>query len=172
MNITFAFDVVALELTAALQIVSARLEPISRFVAAQIEDDLTFEVGFRLGALETGRKGGIESLRLIPTQEPIPLPAVASSLAIGQINFLPATRHLEIKAARERSMRVQLSASFALAAIELTPRFELAAMILRSRQPKPFLRNQPGVPGRPFEIERIELDPAGDLQALSVRPAA
>jgi CheY-like chemotaxis protein len=77
MNITFAFDVVALELTPALEIATARLEPITRLVAAQLEDDLTLEVGFRLGALETTRHGGIESLRLIPTQQPIPLAAVA-----------------------------------------------------------------------------------------------
>jgi len=172
MAITFAFDVVALELTPALQIVSARLEPISRFVAVQLEDDLMLEVGFRLGALAMGRKGGIESLRLVPIHQPVPLPEVASSLAIGRVNFLPATNHLEIKAARERSMRVHLSAAFVLAAVELTPRFEVAAMTLRSRQPKPLLRNHPGDPGRPFEIERIELDPAGELQALLVRPAA
>jgi hypothetical protein len=69
-------------------------------------------------------------------------------------------------------MPVQLTASFALAAIELTPRFEVAAMMLRSRQPKPLLRNHPDDPGQPFEIEKIELDPAGELQALIVRPAA
>ena len=100
MNITFAFDVVALELTPALEIATARLEPINRLVAAELEDDLTLEVGFRLGALETTRQGGIESLRLIPTQQPIPLAAVASSLAVGRITFLPANHHLEIKAAR------------------------------------------------------------------------
>ena len=172
MNITFAFDVVALELTPALEIATARLEPINRLVAAQLEDDLTLEVGFRLGALEATRQGGIESLRLIPTQQPIPLAAVAHSLAVGRITFLPANHHLEIKAARERSMPVQLTASFALAAIELTPRFEVAAMMLRSRQPKPLLRNHPDDPGQPFEIENIELDPAGELQALIVRPAA
>ena len=172
MNITFAFDVVALELTPALEIATARLEPINRLVAAQLEDDLTLEVGFRLGALETSRQGGIESLRLIPTQQSIPVAAVANSLAVGQITFLPANHHLEIKAARERSMLVQLTASFALAAIELTPRFEVAAIMLRSRQPKPLLRNHPDDPGQPFEIEKIELDPAGELQALIVRPAA
>jgi DNA-binding response OmpR family regulator len=172
MNITFVFDVVALELTPALQIASARLEPVSRFVAAQLEGDLAFQVGFRLGALETGREGGIESLRLIPSDGSTPLPAVASSLSVARITFLPATGYLEIKAASERSMRVQLSASFALAAIELTPRFEVAAMLLRSRQPQPFLRNRPDDPGRPIKIERIELGPADELQALVVRPAA
>ncbi len=168
-NITFAFDVAALELTPALQIASVRLEPISHFVAAQVEGDLTLEVGFRLGALETNRKGGIESLRLLPTAPSMPLPAVASSLAIGRFEFLPKTGHLQIEAARERSMRVQLSASFALAAIEMTPRFEVSAIILQSREPKPFLRNRADNPGRAFEIDRIELDPAGELRALIVR---
>jgi hypothetical protein len=45
-------------------------------------------------------------------------------------------------------------------------------MLLRSRQPQPFLRNRPDDPGRPIKIERIELGPADELQALVVRPAA
>ena len=169
---TFSFDVMALEFTPYLQTATARLEPINRFVQLQMENLAPCETGFRIDVLEPTKEGGIKSLRLVPVREPIPLPAAANSFAIGKINLEPTTHHLELKAARERSMRVHLTAEFTLAAVELSGQFEVASLLLHACGREVLLRNRGEDSGANFELTDVELDSAGDLRALLVRPIA
>jgi DNA-binding response OmpR family regulator len=169
---TFSFDVVTLQFTPYLQTAAARLEPINRFVQLRTENRAPFETGFRIAVIEPTTEGGIKSLRLVPTREPIPLPAAANSFAIGKISLEPTTHHLELKAARERSMRVQLTAAFTLVAVELSPQFEVASLLLRASGREVLLRNRGEDPGANFELTEVEVDSAGELRALLVRPTA
>jgi DNA-binding response OmpR family regulator len=170
LRVTFSFDVVALELTASLQTASARLEPINRFVVVEMVDGIIFETGFRLGSIELGQGQRTSSLRLIPTRELIPLPAMANSFAIGRLRVDPETHHLELKAAPQRSMRVQLTAPFVLTEMELTAAFEVAALRLQSSGNEVLVRNRADNPGTLFQLQTVELDETGELRALRVRP--
>jgi hypothetical protein len=164
--------VAALELTPWLQTASARLEPISRFVAVEMIKGIPLETGFCIGRIELARDGSIGLIRLVPTQEPIPLSAVVNSFAIGKVRFEAAKHHLELKAAPERSMRVQLKAPFVLTGIDLSPNFEVAAIVLQARGREVILRNRDDDPGRSFELLEVELDAAGELRMLFVRPVS
>jgi DNA-binding response OmpR family regulator len=169
--VTISLDVVVLELTAALRTASARLEPISRFAVIEMADGTTFEAGFQFQATEVGPDGGINSLRLLPTRQPVPLPAAVNSLSIGRLQVEPVRHHIELKATRDRSMRVQLTAPFLLIELELSPLFEVSSLHLQSRGREVWLRNRPDDSGTTFTIEQVELDPAGELRAILVRPA-
>ncbi len=169
LRVTLSFDVVALDLTSSLQTTSVRLEPISPFAAVEMADGIRFETSFRLGSIALARDGAMSSLRLIPTREPVPLPAAVNSFAIGRIGFDLEKHHLQLKAARERSMRVQLTAAFALAGIELSPRFEVTAIVVERSGNEVLLRNRGDHPGTAFELEQVELNPAGELRALVLR---
>jgi CheY-like chemotaxis protein len=170
LRVTFSFDVVALELTPWLQTASARLEPINRFVVVEMVDGIIFEIGFRLGSIELGQDRRITILRLIPTRELIPLPAMANSFAIGRLRVDPETHHLELRAAPQRSMRVQLTAPFALTEMELSAAFEVAALRLQSSGNEVLVRNQADDPGTFFQLQAVELNETGELRALHVRP--
>jgi hypothetical protein len=170
LRVTFSFDVVALDLTASLQTASARLEPINRFVLVEMVDGIIFETGFRLGAIELGQDERITTLRLIPTRELIPLPAMANLFAIGRLRVDTETHHLELRAAPQRSMRVQLTAPFVLTEMELSAAFEVAALRLQSSGNEVLVRNRADDPGTLFQLQTIELDETGELRALRVRP--
>ena len=167
---TFSFDVVALELTPWLQTASARLEPINSFAVVEMVDGIVFETGFRLGSIELRDDRRIAILRLIPTRELIPLPAMANSFAIGRLRVDPETHHLELRAAPQRSMRVQLTAPFVLTEMELSAAFEVAALRLQSSGNEVLVRNRADDPGTLFQLQTVELDEAGELRALRVRP--
>ncbi len=170
LRVTFSFDVVALDLTASLQTASARLEPINRFVVVEMVDGIIFETGFRLGAIELGQDERITTLRLIPTRELIPLPAMANLFAIGRLRVDTETHHLELRAAPQRSMRVQLTVPFVLTEMELSAAFEVAALRLQSSGNEVVIRNRADDPGTLFQLQTIELDETSELRALRVRP--
>jgi hypothetical protein len=169
LNLTFSFALVALELSPRLQIVSARLELITPFVAAEMTADPGPKTDFRLGPVEFELHRGISALRLLPTHEEILPPAPASSLAIANLNLEVSKHHLMLEPGQGESMRVELTAPFQITGIELSPRFEVAAFLLRANGREVHLRNRADDPGAAFEIEAIEQNPAGELRSVLVR---
>ncbi len=179
LKVTFSLEIVALRLTPLLQMEVVRLQPVHPIVAVEREQgegetETVLETGFRLGKVETASGGQIESLRLIPTRESFELPEAANSFAVGEINLRRADSHrdLELVAASDAAMSVQLTASFELLRVELSPGFEIGALLVRARGTRVFIRNRETGEGTPFELEEVELDPAGELHRLLVRPSA
>ena len=172
MHVMFSFDVVALELTPWLQAASARLEATDRLVAIELMEGMAFESGFRIGRVELTDGGGIRLLRLVPTSEPIAAPTPENVFGIEKIRLEPAKHHIELKASRERSMRVQVKAAFVLTAVDLAPSFEVAAIVLQASGNSLTLRNRVDGPGTVFNVEQVELGSDGELRALRLRRAA
>ncbi|MGH8094899.1 MAG: response regulator [Chthoniobacterales bacterium] len=179
LNVTFSLEVAAVQLTPLLQVRAVRLRPYSRVVAAQLSEPkertgANLATGFHLGPFQLGANGKIETVRLLPTRQPIQLPTVANSLAINSINFQPANSHrnLELVAGSGEAMRVQLTAPFELARVELSPGFEIEAIFVRARNTQVLVRNSAAGQGMSFELREVELDPAGELRALLVEPSA
>jgi hypothetical protein len=178
LSVTFSLEVAVVQLSPILQVDTVRLRPTSRSVAVQIKgpNDLLpgVSAGFELGPFQLGGNGEIETLRLIPTWESIQLPATANSFHIGVINVQPANSHqnLELVAAQNFSMRVQLTAAFELVRIELSPTFELQAIFVRLRGREVVLRNSGENDGSRLELDEVEIDPSGELSALVVRTLA
>jgi len=167
------------QLNSVLQVEAVRLRPVSRSVAVQMKgpnelQHTGFGVGFELGPFQLGANGKIETLRLTPTQESIQLPATASSFQIGTLNLHPtkARRNLELVAAKDFSMRVQLTAAFELVKVDLTPAFELKAIFVRARSAEVLLRNSGDSAGTRLELHEIEIDSSGELRAFLVRMIA
>ena len=179
LSVTFSLEVAVVQLSPVLQVDAVRLRPVSRAVAVQMKGPnelrhLGFGVGFELGPFQLGANGQIETLRLIPTRESIELPANASSFQIGTITLQPANSHrnLELVAAQNFSMRVQLTASFELVRVELSPGFELQAIFVRTRGLEVTLRNSGESEGTRLELDEVEIDPTGELRTLIVRTIA
>ena len=69
-------------------------------------------------------------------------------------------------------MRVQLTARCELLTMELSARFEVAAVLLKTRETIVLVHNDSESPGKPFEVLEAQLAPSSELQSLLVRPAA
>ena len=93
---------------------------------------------------------------------------------VGEINWRPANSHrqLELVAASNQSMRVQLIAFFELLRVELSPGFEVEAILVRARGRDVTIRQSASDEGSPFAFEEVALAPDGELSRLLVRPMA
>ena len=66
-------------------------------------------------------------------------------------------------------MRVRLTATFELFAVELSAGFQVAAVLLKRRGSTVVVCNYSDSPGKPFEILEAHLTPSAELQSLLVR---
>ncbi len=66
-------------------------------------------------------------------------------------------------------MCVQLTATFELLAVELSVGFEVAAVLVKTRETTVLVRNDGESPGKPFEVLEAQLAPSSELQSLLVR---
>jgi hypothetical protein len=155
------------------------LRPVDATVAVKMGDGqplggISIETGFQLSTIHLGAEGRLETLRLIPTQQPPGLALGESSFAIGGLSVQPANAHqnLQLTAPADHSMRVRLTAPFELLTVELSPRFEIAAVLLQSRSTNVVVSNSAESAGTSFYLHAVELDSAAQLRRLLVRAIA
>ena len=179
LRVTFCLEVAVVELNPILQVDSVRLQPVSRSVAVQFETSAELKhagdgVGFELGPFQLGANGKIETLCLTPTRESIQLPESESSLRVATLHLHPADaqQNLELVAAQNFPMQVQLTAAFELVRVELSAGFEVKAIFIRGRGDEVLLRNRRDGDGTRLELREIEVDPTGELRSLVVRTIA
>jgi hypothetical protein len=127
--------------------------------------------GFRLDTISLAGNGTIDTMRLVPTHQPPQLPAPSSSFAVGASDFQSANARftLRLTAPAEAAMRVQLTATFELLAVELSVGVEVAAILLKTRGRTVLLRDDSEGSGKPFEVLEAQLAPSTELQSLLVR---
>ena len=78
-------------------------------------------------------------------------------------------RIVELTAGQSEAMQVHLTARFEFLTVELSPTFEIVAVILRARAAEALIGPGGGSTTSPFVIERAELDETGRLCELFVR---
>ncbi len=173
-SVTFSLEVAIVQLSPGFQVDAVRLRPVSRLVAVQMQgpnelQHAEFGMGFELGPFQLGANGKIETLPLTPIQESIQLPTTADSFRIGTFDFHPANSHpnLELVAAQNFSMEVQLTATFELVKVDLTPGFELKTIFVRPREEDVLLRHSGHGAGTRMELQEIETDPSGSSAHFS-----
>jgi DNA-binding response OmpR family regulator len=175
-GVTLFLQAVSIQLTPFFRLAAIRLEPASPIVAVKMGERAELNGGpleteFRLGKIELRADGTVDTIRLIPTRQSPQLHVTGSSFAIGALGLHPANsrQNVEITATPDAAMRVQLTARFAFLTVELSERFEVAAVLLKARGTQVFVRNGAETTGAPFELQGAELDPSAQLRNLLVR---
>jgi DNA-binding response OmpR family regulator len=179
LKVTLSLQVVALRLTPQWQLKIVRLQVANPIVAVEMDSEkgageTVIETGFRLGRIQIAADAQIETLRLIPVQESFQMPEGPNSFAVGEVNLRPADSlgELELVAAPDQSMGVQLIASFELLRVALSAGFEVEALVVRAGGTEVTIRQSGSGEGRPFVLEEVALDADGKLSELLVRPMA
>ena len=177
LSVTLSCKVVALQLTTFFELETATLRPFDRIAVVRMLDreagkSIPLALGFRLDTISLAHNGTIDTLRLVPMHQPPRQPAPSSSFTVGASDFQSTKVHspLLLTASTENAMRVQLTATFELFAVELSVGFEVAAVVLKSRETTILVRNDSESPGKSFEIMEAEIAPSSELQSLFVRP--
>ncbi|HEY3664322.1 MAG TPA: hypothetical protein VGL24_14305, partial [Chthoniobacterales bacterium] len=99
----------------------------------------------------------------------LPVPSSSFPVATSRFGQTPADPKLQLASSAEGAMRVRLTAQFELLAVELSIGFEVAAVLLKARREPVLVRNAGETAGRPFRIEKVQVDSSSELQGLLVR---
>lgn len=130
-------EVVSMQLTPQLQMGAIRAKPssstVSLHLSAAIRDTMPAQIGFQLGSAELDANGRLSILRLIPTARPFQRAQTQSAFEIGGVSLIPNTvkTHVQLTPSGSTPMTVELLAHLELAAVELTPTFQVAQLILK-----------------------------------------
>lgn len=174
-SVTFSLEVLAMKLTPDFRMDSLRLTPTDFAVGLRVDAghdiEKLLETGFRMGPMHLTLEEKIGTILLIPTREPPWMPAAEKAFAVSAVRAQPVEEKgfVELTAATSESMRVYLTARFEFLTVELSPSFEVAAVVLRAREEAAEIWSGPGNTTAAFALEEAQLDPDGRLRELSVR---
>ena len=172
-------EVVSMQLTQQFQMGAIRAKPISSTVSlhlsSAVRNALPAESGFQLGTSELDANGRLSTVRLVPTAKPFQPAQTRNAFEIGGVSLVPnAVRtRVQLTPAGTTPMTMELLAHLELSAVELTPAFQVARLILR--MPTNVVRvtlnaKAPEQTAARFEIAAVKLDSSARLADLLLNP--
>jgi hypothetical protein len=173
-------EVLSMQLTSQLQMGAIRAQPASltaslRLQSAAARNAIPAETGFQLGPAQFSAEGRISALRLLPTSKPLQPAQMRNAFEIGGVALIPnETRaRVQLTPAGTTPMTMQLSAQLELNAVELTPNFQVAQLILNWPVTAVRVTLNPKAPEQTaarFEMRVEKLDSSGRIAQVLLSP--
>jgi hypothetical protein len=173
-------EVVSMQLTSQLQMGAIRARPSSlngslRLESAAARSAIPSEFGFQLGPAQFSAEGRISQLRLVPTSKPPQPTQMRNAFEIGGVALIPTENRarVQLTPAGTTPMTMELIAHLELSAVELTPNFQVAQLILNWRTNAVRVTLNPKAPEQTaakFEMRVEKLDSSGRIAELLLRP--
>ena len=173
-------EVASMQLTPQLQMGAIRARPISFTVSLHLPSPLArnatpAETAFQLGATELDGNGRISSIRLIPTAKPFQPAQTRSTFEIGGVAVIPnhARARVQLTPAGSTPMTMLLIARLELAAVELSPTFQIGQLILKWRTNAVRVTLNPKAweqTGATFDTTAVKLDSSARIAELLLNP--
>jgi DNA-binding response OmpR family regulator len=173
-------EVLSIQLTSQLQMGAIRAQPASltaslRLQSAAARNAIPAETGFQLGPAQFSAEGRISALRLLPTSKPLQPAQMRNAFEIGGVALIPnETRaRVQLTPAGTTPMTMQLSAQLELNAVELTPNFQVAQLILNWPVTAVRVTLNPKAPEQTaarFEMRVEKLDSSGRIAQVLLSP--
>jgi DNA-binding response OmpR family regulator len=172
-------EVVSMQLTPELQMGTIRAKPasftISLHLPSAVRQTAGPEVGFQLGPTQLDQDGRISSLRLIPTSRTFQPAETRHAFEIGAVSVIPnaARARVQLTPAGTRPMTMELLAHLELAAVKLSPTFQVEELVLKwptnvvSVTLNPKASNQSGAK---FEATSVKLDSSARIAEFLLNP--
>ena len=169
-----------MQLTSQLQMGAIRARPISltaslRLESATARSAIPSQLGFQLGPAILNADGRISTLRLVPTSKPIQPAQMRTAFEIGGVALIPnETRaRVQLTPAGTTPMTMELIAHLELNAVELSPSFQVAQLILNWTTNAVRVTLNPKAPEQmaaKFEMRVMKLDESGRISELLLSP--
>jgi hypothetical protein len=143
--------------------------------SATTRNAIPAELGFQLGPVKLNGEGRISTMRLVPTLKPFQPAQMRSAFEIGGVALIPnETRaRVQLTPAGTTPMTMELFAHLELNAVELTPSFQVAQLILNWSTNAVRVTLNPKAPEQTaakFELRVLKLDDAGRIAELLLHP--
>jgi len=173
-------EAVSMQLTPQFRVGAIRAKPASltvslHLLSAAVRNASPTETGFQLGATELDGNGRISTLRLIPASKPFQPAQMRSAFEIGGVAVIPndARTRVQLTPAGSTPMTMELLAHLQLAAVELSPTFQVAQLILKWHTNAVRVTLNPKAPeqsGASFEAAAVKLDSSARIAELLLNP--
>jgi DNA-binding response OmpR family regulator len=174
-------DVISMQLTPKLQMGAIRAKPSSLAVSLHVKSkalrgSIPAGTGFELGRFELDERGRIETVRLVPTRQPVEQIATRNALDIGEVAIVASNSHenVQLTSAASAPMTLQLLAEYEIGAVELSTAFEVSALVLKPSGQKSSVRFTSASlagNGAQFETAIVRLDEAARISELTLQRA-
>jgi hypothetical protein len=174
-------EVLSMQLTSQLQMGAIRARPASltaslRLQSAAARNAIPAELGFQLGPARLNGEGRISTMRLVPTSKPFQPAQMRTAFEIGGVALIPnETRaRVQLTPAGTTPMTMELRAHLELNAVELTPSFQVAQLILNWSTNAVRVTLNPKAPEQTaakFELRVLKLDDSGRIAELLLQPS-
>ncbi|MDP9186079.1 MAG: response regulator, partial [Verrucomicrobiota bacterium] len=174
-------EVLSMRLTSQLQMGAIRARPSSltaslRLQSAAARNAIPTELGFQLGPTKLSGEGRISTLRLVPTSKPFQPAQMRTAFEIGGVALIPnETRaRVQLTPAGTTPMTVELFAHLELNAVELSPTFQVAQLVLNWITNAVRVTLNPKAPEQTaakFELRVLKLDDSGRIAELLLHPS-
>jgi hypothetical protein len=169
-----------MQLTSQLQMGAIRARPASltaslRLQSASARAAIPTELGFQLGPTKLSGQGRIFTMRVVPTSRPFQPAQMRTAFEIGGVALIPnETRaRVQLTPAGTTPMTMELRAYLELNAVELTPGFQVAQLILNWSTNAVRVTLNPKAPEQTaarFDLRVLKLDDAGRIAELLLSP--
>ena len=172
-------EVLSMQLTPQLQMGAIRAKPTSGTVSlhlpSAVRDAMPAQIGFQLGTAGLDAHGRLSILRLVPTARPFQPAQTRSAFEIGGVSLIPnhVKTRVQLTPSGSTPMTVELLAHLELAAVELTPTFQVAQLILKWPTTLVRVTLNPKAPEQnaaKFEIASVALDKSARIGELLLSP--
>lgn len=174
-------EVLSMQLTSQLQMGAIRARPSSltaslRLQSAAARNAIPAELAFQLGPTKLNGDGRISTLRLVPTSKPFQRAQMRTAFEIGGVALIPnETRaRVQLTPAGTTPMTMELFAHLELNAVELTPTFQVAQLVLNWNTNAVRVTLNPKAPEQTaakFELRVLKLDDSGRIAELLLQPS-
>lgn len=173
-------EVLSMQLTSQLQMGAIRARPASlmaslRLQSAAARSAIPAETGFQIGPAQFSGEGRISVLRLLPTTKPLQPAQMRNAFEIGGVAVIPnETRaRVQLTPAGTTPMTMELLAHLELIAVELTPNFQVAQLILNWPTNAVRVTLNPKAPEQTaaqFQMRVDKLDSSGRVAEVLLSP--
>ena len=182
-QLTFALEIASMQLTPTFKMSGLQLKPMSKVVSMRLapsqdpQPPMNLQVTFEVAKIDLNN-GAIGTIRLTPSGEQKPALITSPSFAISGLELMAGSgaAPVQLTPSHQEQASVQLTAEFQIAAIEFTPLFEIATIVLNATSKKVSMQ-LPGagpstIDNAPvFEIENVQVGEGGsELGMIQVTP--
>ena len=177
-QLTFSLEIASMQLAPTLKMSDLALQPTSKVVSMRFapsqdpQPPMKLPVTFEVVAIELAGNT-IGTVRLSPSSQPKPTVFSLPSFSISGLELVAGSAPVQLIPSHQERASVQLTAEFQIAAIEFTPVFEMASIVLNSTSRNVSMRLPGSEPNAIknsalFEIENVQLGLGNELGLVRV----
>jgi hypothetical protein len=165
-----------MQLTPSLRMGAIRAKPSSFLVSLHMSPSvLPAGTAFELGRVELAASGKIDTVTLVPTQQPFQPPPTRNALQISALHVVPhdSRGRVQLTPKQTAPMMMHLLAHLELGGVELGPNFQVAQVLLKSRSNtvRVTLSSEAAEQTGVFcEMGAVQLDNSGRIVGLTLKP--